>query len=450
MQYNIKINIILEVSIIKKFLIKTYKFINKGGVEVLICGIIAIIIILFVKNNHNRLFDILDFTIIFSIIGTVFIGVITMGLKKILLSNIEDYLKLNSNYTELINIYSGSKSNMITYTINSNLYDNREYKIGLKKLKCKEVNGEIKFVFPVILIKLCTEEIEYEVKDSKNKYELPDWIKEHYDEIFAAHEGSDTYNQLNIRLDKVKITNNNTIEFCTSRTTYYSSLVTNRAMDFRLKNSLTVRDMFAYGPFVPQLEQSDLSNHLGFNGFIESSDGEIALVKRGKNVSIGKNTIANSIGASLKSKYAINEYDGEVTIEGIEKAIKMEIKDELGIKYEKIEFSLKKNIIAIYRDLVEGGKPQLLFYIHMKKCTKDDINDAFEEKKNKKKEAKNVIEKNKIDGNKIICIKRKDLKQMFISRTLVVIEGKKYDIMPSASAALVMLLEYMDKKEECN
>lgn len=64
---------------------------------------------------------------------------------------------------------------------------------------------------------------------------------------------------------------------------------------------------------------------------MESSDGYIVFVKRENNLSIGKRTYGDSIGASLKTKYVLNEYGG-FEQDGLKKAILKEIKNELKIK----------------------------------------------------------------------------------------------------------------------
>ncbi len=100
-----------------------------------------------------------------------------------------------------------------------------------------------------------------------------------------------------------------------------------------------------------------MSNHLGCNGIIVTSDKRTILIKRSKSVSIGKSTYATSVGASIKAKYAL---DGHQTfsLPGLKHAILREIEDELKIPAEHITDLL---FLAAYRDLVEGGKPQLAF-----------------------------------------------------------------------------------------
>ena len=55
-----------------------------------------------------------------------------------------------------------------------------------------------------------------------------------------------------------------------------------------------------------------------------------------------------------------------------------EITNELKIKKEELEeeFSVRKHLIAAYRDIVEGGKPQLLFYVRSS-LTKERIEQNF-------------------------------------------------------------------------
>lgn len=74
-------------------------------------------------------------------------------------------------------------------------------------------------------------------------------------------------------------------------------------MDYELEKGISIRELLECGPIVHPLKYSLLSNHLGVNGFVESSDGKIMFVYRKNNVSIGKRTYSNSIGASIKTKY---------------------------------------------------------------------------------------------------------------------------------------------------
>ena len=190
-------------------------------------------------------------------------------------------------------------------------------------------------------------------------YQIPTIIENHYASIFSIHDTSNIYNNLNIRVNSM-VLKNNQLELSTMRTTYYDSLVTNRAADYNLLEGLSVRELFEIGPRMTPLEKSRLSNHLGFNGFVESSDGYVVFIKRSSEMSIGKRTYGDSLGASLKARYALDE-DGIFTYIGLQRAIIKEIYDELKINVEDINLDTL-SIIAAYRDCVECGKPQLLVF----------------------------------------------------------------------------------------
>lgn len=274
-------------------------------------------------------------------------------LKRFLLNRLEDDIKLETDYDKLLLKYCDEK--FIEYNNRNSAPINRK----VLKRSCKEWRT---VKIPVICeYRLRGEKII--IEDSNDMYELPEILKEHFEEIFLVHNTSNVYNQLNIRVVDWKMEKNSTFRINTARTTYFNALVTNRAMDFKW-NVLTVRELLEYGPFLHSLAESKLSNHLGFNGFVESSDEYIAFVKRRRILSIGKSTYGNSIGAAMKVKYALDEARC-FTRQGIVSAMQKEIEEELKIPSTALEeFSCEKNVIAAYRDVVEGGNHSCYFILN--------------------------------------------------------------------------------------
>ena len=195
------------------------------------------------------------------------------------------------------------------------------------------------------------------IHDEKTVYQLPNLIEESFFDVLAVHGTSTWYNNLNIRVKGLRFEEGR-LAINTERTYYLFSMVTNRAADYEWRQTgVSIRALYEPGPRLLPLEQSLLSNHLGFNGFIISCDGFIVFVKRGDNLSIGKRTYGDSIGASLKCKYALDQ-NGYFTPEYLANAILCEIEDELKLTRKDIG---RVSIISAYRDCVECGKPQLLF-----------------------------------------------------------------------------------------
>lgn len=265
------------------------------------------------------------------------------------------------------------------------------------------------------------------------KYQLPSQIAARSDYLMNAHKSSNTYNQLNIRLDDVRREDETNVVIKYSQTFYYDSLITNRSMDYRWENGKTVREIYEPGPFVSALNDSKLSNHLGFHLFLETADGKIIFVKRQKNVSIGKNTWGSSVAASLKAKYALDD-EQKFSVRGLSDAIKKEIYDELYVRFDD-ETDFSQTIFAFYRDLVEGGKPQFLAYYQCPELTFDACYDGFKKGYEKKN--------NVVDGTEFIGLSLEDCRKCELQANGVTFDGKFYPMTASTVSSFAMLLDYL-------
>lgn len=394
----------------KKFFQFIRKGINATVIKVLILLVpISLLIVFKVKDNNLTLDTFFAIDTFCAIVLAFICQAISDAIIKLIERKNEDVIKLTENYQDLVKKYC--RANLLHY------------------------NGEF---FPTVC--LCLRKSEeppfdlcFDSSAFNKKYQLPTQVAEQADYLMTSHKNSKIYNQLNIRLDDLK-KEDNKITLRYSQTYYYDSLITNRAMDYCFNSGKSVREIYEPGPFLSSLDSSKLSNHLGFNGFIETSDGKIIFVKRGKKLSIGKNTWATSIGASLKTKYAL---DGEQKLDekGISIAIREEIKDELYINIEE-RVELSKQIIAFYRDIVEGGKPQFLFYYKLDNYTFAEFENNF----------RNVYEKknNCVDGIEFLGLRLEECRNCKVTANGFVHNDKHYKMTASAAASLAMLLKYFD------
>lgn len=218
---------------------KLYNHIKYNEFSAIIAMIIMILIIVWSKYTGKRI-ELIDWTIFATLVATLLLKIIAGGIKSRILNWLEDSAKLTENYGDLSSKY---KNKQITYDNSKASKDNQRLIDRLKMDK--------QVTIPVI----CDYKLEgYDVIviDSKKDYELPEIIKEHFDEIIEAHSTFDIYNQLNVRVDNWKVREGKFI-IETSRTSYYNSLVTNRAMDFKWKNKVSIRDLFEYSPYLNTL-----------------------------------------------------------------------------------------------------------------------------------------------------------------------------------------------------
>ena len=395
--------------------------------------LILVLIIIAILLYHNAQYhdyswrDMIDVTVVLSFLAVFLAESIARLLGNWIGKVTEDSVKVRSDSEFLVKKYAVDRPNMV---IAKNGVDSEGKRVDV--------------VYPELVLvkhKLDESAFDFEIEyDESLNYTLPGQVAEHSGEIIDAHRHSVVYNNRNIRLsdfayDRAK----NCVKLTYSFTTYYDSLMTNRAMDFPFDGDRTIREIYEPGPMISTLKDSKLSNHLGFNGFVELADGKIIFVHRGKAVSIGKETWAQSIGASLKAAYALNA-EHRFTYEGMIEAIRGEILDELKMDVKAEE--LKDSIFAFYRDLAEGGKPQFLFYY--KSETVDSK--AFEVHFRQVMKDKNVQKENKkkqvVDGTEFLFLTWEDLRTAgFGNEGLILTNGTKMRMVPSALASVAMLLE---------
>nr|WP_181716063.1 hypothetical protein [Arthrobacter sp.]QJS06532.1 hypothetical protein [Arthrobacter sp.] len=410
------------------------KILEKETLEIFL-GIIAVIIFIFYYKKVSFM-SLIDFTIIVPFLILYFSKILSDFFSRILINKIEDYIKLERDYNALVNRYPLEKKFVE--------YDNRfsEVKSLIRnKVETKFHEKKDNYIFPIVIeVEMKNKKIN--VKDDKNKeYILPEIIKNSYEHLMNAHSTSALYNQINIRLDKIE-EKNDLINLHTSRTMYYDSLVTNRVMDFKLFNNISIRDMLDPGPYINTIEKSLLSNHIGFNIYIKTKDNKLIFIKRNMNVSIGKGTLGSSVAASLKTRYCLDE-NLNFSIEGIKRAVLEEMNDELGIQLEgkeKETFSIEKNLKMIYRDIIEGGKPQFLFYLELNK-DQEEVTDLFRKNLMKKDKKYETI----VDGDEIVFLDLNNKKDLYLSPDTIIFGKDRYPVLPSVSGTLAYLLNSLEK-----
>ena len=380
-----------------------------------------------IKNGIFKWRDLFETSIIFTFILAVFCEGIAEIIKKAVEKKYEDFSKLTQDYSGLVKKYARA---------HLEVYDN--------------------ITFPIINLAFRKEteesfEIEILQKNENKRYELPILVQQNANDIMQAHKHSVLYNNMCIRLDDF-IKHENHISLTYSHTMYFDSMLTNRAMDFEWKNGQTIREVYEPGPFVFPLKNSRLSNHLGFNGFVETKDNKLIFIKRDKRNSIAKRTLGTSIGASMKTQYALDN-DGRWSVIGIRAAIRGEIKDELYLDIDPT-VELEKTIFAFYRDVVEGGKPQFLFYYKSDK-TSQEISNNFMPTMTDKNTAK-------VDGE-LIFFEKEDVLNCKVSNEYIALcenlpknirklsqkEAEAYGIystVPSTAISLIYVKKYLQNK----
>lgn len=400
----------------RKLFFWSKKYINSNNIKITI--LLAPMIAVLIQQIKSGTFDWAEFFDVSILITFIFVG-LCEGIAKIIQRKVaqvaEDSAKLDDVYAKLS-----------------------------KKYKCSDLVSHQDNLYPEECVWLRSGSEEIIVEDDPDKYyQLPTQVAENSKEIMEAHSASVVYNQINIRLDNVEVSEDQVV-LHTSRTYFYDSLLTNRACDYVFGDrKATIREIYEPGPFMKPLHLSKMSNHLGFNGFVLTSDKKsIPFIFRNKKLSIAKNLWATSVGASLKSKFALDHSNRfQMTSHSLSDAIIGEIKDELRITDDSAftPENVKNSIFAVYRDYVECGKPQFLFCLQLNDITEDALRASVTRRKKP-----NDTE---VDGDKVRFFTIEQLKNAEFGIDSIKINGVEYKMMPSSVVSVVLLLKYYENRE---
>lgn len=221
--------------------------------------------------------------------------------------------------------------------------------------------------------------------DTDDDFKLPSFVKENMLKLMEAHKTSKISNSVTIRLKDFEY-NGDTLVLKTERTKYFDMLMTNRCMDYRPDGLISVRDVFESDKRVTPLKKSELGNQIGINGLIITRDGYLLLEKRGYKKAIWKNKFAQPISLAMK-RNDTGLADGEIfdgtpeTANAVFKKIVLRtVKDNFGLTENDIyKFDMSSNFMGIARDLLEGGKPNMYFYVLVDK-TRDELAQYLQDK----------------------------------------------------------------------
>lgn len=317
-----------------------------------------------------------------ALVSSVLIGSVATGLTGILLGMLlnafsrrgEDPIKLSTDYDALTKRYEeGCDAYAGDFCLRFSLfqYDNLSSSDLAKRLvrseSCCSVNrGPCKM--PIDVLAFNGGGLSLSISDfPERRYQLPGYVERHFERIFACHGASKVTNNPMFRVESADCSGGE-VRLVTSRTSYYDSLVTNRAADYRFCEGPTVRNMFEHGGCFLSLSDSDLSNHLGFNVNVITLDNVVVLALRRKDTSVAKGLYCPAVGSPVKLRYALEGFSGKLTAEGVERAVCRSIQDELALEEKEVE-AIKTSgglvLTAFYRDLAEAGKPQLLYNLFL-------------------------------------------------------------------------------------
>lgn len=335
----------------KKIFIKIVEFFKKEHTEKYIVEIIlfSMLLGLFFALAVN---DVVS-NVFGAVIGFLF-STMLLYILKVFGNYFEDTFKINYDTESLLKKYKGDKSYRKTLTLNGTSVD---------------------FAYAM---RLENDGYQFDVIDDKNKFfELDDFIMGNYPAIFSAHSGSSKFNGTTIRLDKFEKCGDK-VTFYLSRSTVFNHLVTNRAIDFDIFDGVTLREIYEYGPLLSMPEDSKMSNHIGINGLVFLSDGNILVPRRKRDSTVSKNKVTSSIAVKLDFPKGLDEISTDYLLNGtILDNLSARTKiDQMFIDIDEI----KIDFLGFGQNIYEGGKPQFYYSTVLENIDTQKFFEVFDEK----------------------------------------------------------------------
>ena len=393
----------------KKILKGFDKFIKNFWVQLIALVVVSVGIFVlgaFISGDRfeDKVLEILTGT---DLLGVFLAALISLIVAKVLIrvkNTMEESLKLEDDHHKIISRYSGHKvvkeypeesrfsrdgELMVIDCVPQNM---RRPRSMVKDRYCKEYKlreEDISDYFDRHRLRISGVDVFANVngdtsvvfRDTDVMRELPGFVRENAAALLAAHGGSSISNNVTIRLKKAGYDEQKReLVLDTERSLYFYMLVTNRCMDYSISDTMTLREVYEFNDKVSPLEESKLGNQVGINGLVFTSDGYLLIEKRGKKKTTWKGKLAQPISLALKEKDILPNgglIDGspEAANDAFRGIIFQTLQKNYGIDENMIAgigtdgsvkngaFDLKDSFLGLARDLIEGGKPNMYFYI---------------------------------------------------------------------------------------
>lgn len=376
------------------------------------------------------------------LLGVFLAALISLIVAKVLIrvkNTMEESLKLEDDHHKIISRYSGHKvvkeypeesrfsrdgELMVIDCVPQNM---RRPRSMVKDRYCKEYKlreEDISDYFDRHRLRISGVDVFANVngdtsvvfRDTDVMRELPDFVRENAAALLAAHGGSSISNNVTIRLKKAGYDEQKReLVLDTERSLYFYMLVTNRCMDYSISDTMTLREVYEFNDKVSPLEESKLGNQIGINGLVFTSDGYLLIEKRGKKKTTWKGKLAQPISLALKEKDILPnggsiDASPEAANDAFRGIIFKTLQKNYGIDENMIAgigtdgsvkngaFDLKDSFLGLARDLIEGGKPNMYFYIalnvtaaELKAVMERRAKDAAESAPKKRRSGKSAV-----------------------------------------------------------
>ena len=144
-------------------------------------------------------------------------------------------------------------------------------------------------------------------------------------------------------------------------------MLTNRAVDFKIADEISLRQLFEYREKLTPLESSVFSNHLGMIALIMLNDGYTLFPHRSNSSTISKNMVTSGIARPmLLKKNPDHSLSSDPTKVPFKDFMLNSLPDAMKISACSLAgYGVDIRLLGFGRDVYEGGKPSLFYLIRV-------------------------------------------------------------------------------------
>jgi hypothetical protein len=313
------------------------------------------------KNSYFRVF-------VFSVLIILSIFVLPVEPRNVFVPAVIGFF-LSNLITSIVVTFKNTREDRMKSIQDGNFLKKIYYEEDGKKVPITiDYNGSRKEVFFKTLVEF-PKGIIFEHKSEV--FKLDELFNTFYFDILKSHSNSYIKNCETLRLyDIESVTDDNGESICilkTQYTNYFDHLLTNRAIDYPIRGSASLRHIYEPGPILSSLSESRFANQLGYNCMVVLNDNTIIIPRRSKNSTYSKDKVTASLTGrlpiSLKTKS---------TEKDLELFVKSQAVEKLKINPRYLNDGVDFEICSIVQDIYEGGKPQIYFILKLSTLSSND------------------------------------------------------------------------------
>ncbi len=234
-------------------------------------------------------------------------------------------------------------------------------------IKIHDSNSEEPLYFPNVMVYRKQRDTVLSIEFMNQYVPLDPLLVKNADKIAFEYHQSRNADIMNEPLLKLQDVQNGFIKL--AKTKNIDKVITNWSVDFKFKDAFSIRDWFEPGPYLSDLKESEMSNGIGFNIVVKTTDDKFIISRRNKKTLVSNSNYASSLMGRIPLNLFKRRFN--MRFEAMEGAFQDKLFTFFAEYLKGYYLPLHTDtdhvkeaieLMAVGRDLLTGGTPQFYLY----------------------------------------------------------------------------------------